>query len=281
MKRILLTGIFALVGVLSFSAKSDAAYNLRGRQLDSTLTTVLNTIEITDQQFTLNPQSDTNNSVNRIGFSRSGNTAAPSIPGPGTFDDRLFTLTGVNFQVDSTTTTPGSGTGQLTFNMLATNTSASAVYLRVTLTSTGFTSPGNGAAIVNSTASSSAWNSSQGIAGTSGTFQSFIGLTNVEYQQSVSTTPQAVNDTGVTPRSAFTTITGTYSITNILTFSLPASPTGNPLTTNTVQFTGTTTVIGVVPAPAGLVLVATAAPVLGAFGWLRRRKTVTSETAAV
>jgi len=72
---------------------------------------------------------------------------------------------------------------------------------------------------------------------------------------------------GPTPNSFLFTNTGSYSLSQTLSLKLDGGTTGPGTAAGQVQ--GTTTVT--VPAPAGLVLALTGLPVLGGFGWLRRR----------
>lgn len=139
---------------------------------------------------------------------------------------------------------------------------------RITITDTGFTfpgSPGNSAILESRLGISSVGGQRTAL---TGTFQSYADNSNAEFGRAISTSPQNLSFPLPMSEQFRQTlfIRGTqYSMSNEFLLTLPANQ------ENGAAFTGTTRVY-LSPAPANLVLLASALPTLGLFGWIVRRR---------
>jgi hypothetical protein len=143
---------------------------------------------------------------------------------------------------------------------------------QITITDTGFTFPGvagNTAVLESRLGISSIGGPNTHIGGT---FQSFADNNNAEFGKTISTTKQPLNFP-LPPADQFRQTLFTrgdaYSMSNEFMLTLP------PNQENGAAFTGTTRVF-LTSAPANVVLLTTALPVLGLCGWVVRRRKETT-----
>jgi hypothetical protein len=147
----------------------------------------------------------------------------------------------------------------------ATNNSSSAQRIRVSVTDTGYNGPAvewnplylKGSAVYNSTGSN----------GVTATYSAWVDTDGAEFGSADATVGVPnVTTSSVEDRTVFSRGASPFSVTMVMDFTLAAY--GGRVR----GLTGSAEVVPT-PAPATAVLALAGVPVLGAFGWLRRRKT--------
>jgi len=197
---------------------------------------------------------------------------------------------GVHYALDVTSNRPsGASFSQIEQVQIAANNSGAAiapVALVVQVSDNGFTRPATGPATLSSSVSGTVGAGvSTGAALNVSTFQSFVDYGNNVFGGLATNPPVVPGATDTTGLQAFivptTTTTANFGDTRTKLTTVASTPfslsnefrfTGLSLAAGaSIHLTGTTN-LSAVPAPAGVVLALTGAPLLGLGHWLRRRK---------